>query len=136
VIDCETSLLFFFEKLDNCEHTTFELLAMVALSDDKQARPEHADHVEIHWKENAVHEKELRDAEALREVAPEIPLREVLEAHGDEDSRAVKKLMRKVDFRLITILALIYIWAYIDRSNLGNVCALPDISGNHTIASR
>jgi hypothetical protein len=59
----------------------------------------------------AVHEKELRDAEALRELAPDIPLREALEAQTAADQLRLKEIMRNVDFRQISILALVYIWA-------------------------
>ncbi|KAI5479970.1 hypothetical protein MNV49_002260 [Pseudohyphozyma bogoriensis] len=36
------------------------------------------------------------------------------------NSDAKKKLMRKVDFRVLTVLTLIYLVAYVDRSNIGN----------------
>ncbi|KAK6385773.1 hypothetical protein LTS17_001345 [Exophiala oligosperma] len=93
---------------------------MVYTSDVKQARPEHGEYAEESSEAQATYEKELRDAEALREHAPDIPLREAMEAQTLADQRRLKKIMRKVDFRQITILALVYIWAYIDRSNLGN----------------
>lgn len=51
-----------------------------------------------------------------------------MEAQTLADQRRLKKIMRKVDFRQITILALVYIWAYIDRSNLGNVSWLFSLS--------
>lgn len=50
-----------------------------------------------------------------------IPMREVLEAHLDEDPQIVKRIKRKVDLRLVPMLSLLYMWAFIDRSNLGNV---------------
>lgn len=96
---------------------------MADITATKQAHPEHGEHVDAveSWEMKAVHEKELRDAEALHALAPDIPLREVMEAHLEEDQKRVKKIIRKVDFRQIPILALVYIWAYIDRTNLGNV---------------
>lgn len=101
---------------------------MATVSSTKGGQSEHREDVKMSWEEGAVQEKEIRDAEAMRETAPGIPFKEVIEAHAEEDSQRVKKLKRKIDFRLITILALIYIWAYIDRSNLGNVCPHPSIS--------
>lgn len=38
-----------------------------------------------------------------------------------EDEHRVSKLVRKVDTRLVLILALLYITSFLDRSNLGNV---------------
>lgn len=98
---------------------------MAAVSSTKRGQSEHHEEIKMSWEEGAVWEREIRDAEAMRETAPDIPFKEVIEAHAEEDSKRVKKLIRKIDFRLITILALIYIWAYIDRSNLGNVCSHP-----------
>lgn len=94
---------------------------MASNVETKEALGRLSEHHEGSKEEDAIHDKQQRDAEALHDRAPGIPFREVLEAHADEDQRRVKKLMRKIDFRLITILALIYVWAYIDRSNLGNV---------------
>ncbi|KAK5192635.1 hypothetical protein LTR99_009611 [Exophiala xenobiotica] len=94
---------------------------MAGVPEIKRVRPQHEEYMEDSPEAQAIHEKELRDAEALRELAPDIPLREALEAQTAADQIRLKKIMRKVDFRQISILALVYIWAYIDRSNLGNV---------------
>jgi hypothetical protein len=61
-----------------------------------------------------------RDAETLEDKY-HIPMKEVLESHLDEDAKKVRRIMRKVDLRLVPILSLLYMWAFIDRSNLGNV---------------
>lgn len=45
----------------------------------------------------------------------------VFETHLIEDRRRLHTLVRKVDIRLVLILALLYITAFLDRSNLGNV---------------
>ena len=68
-----------------------------------------------------IDEKRHRDALALHDIAPDIPLQEVLDSRADEDPKAVRRLVRKIDIRLVPILALLYTWAFIDRGNLGNV---------------
>ena len=65
--------------------------------------------------------KELRDAEEMRRIAPDIPIKEALEAHLDEDEKHVRRIRRRVDLRLVAMLSLIYTFAFIDRGNLGNV---------------
>lgn len=50
-----------------------------------------------------------------------VPVREVLAAHLDEDPKIVRRIRWKVDLRLVPMLSLLYMWAFIDRSNLGNV---------------
>lgn len=74
-----------------------------------------------HFLEDQVAQKEHEDAIALEHIAPEIPLQEVMNAHLDEDKKRVRRLLWKIDLRLVTILALIYVFAFIDRGNLGNV---------------
>ncbi|MCJ1301813.1 hypothetical protein MMC08_004614 [Hypocenomyce scalaris] len=64
--------------------------------------------------------KELRDAEEMRRIAPDIPIKEALEAHLDEDEKHVRRIRRRVDLRLVAMLSLIYTFAFIDRGNLGN----------------
>lgn len=67
-----------------------------------------------------ISEREQHDAAEL-ERKYHIPLQAVLDAHLEEDPKAVLKVMRKVDMRLVPMLSLLYMWAFIDRSNLGNV---------------
>lgn len=64
--------------------------------------------------------QEERDVDELQEKY-HVPVREVLQDHLDEDPAMVRKIMRKVDLRLVPMLSLLYMWAFIDRSNLGNV---------------
>ncbi|KAF2093360.1 MFS general substrate transporter [Rhizodiscina lignyota] len=47
-------------------------------------------------------------------------MREALESHLDEDAARVRRILWKVDLRLVPMLSLLYMWAFIDRSNLGN----------------
>ncbi|KAH0837116.1 hypothetical protein AYO21_04577 [Fonsecaea monophora] len=90
-------------------------------SDDVETpSTEQHEHSENKWQAIAAEAKAVEDAKTFHELAPDIPLREVLESHADEDKKRVRRIMRKVDFRLVSILALVYIWAFIDRSNLGN----------------
>lgn len=89
----------------------------MAGDDSKAPKPEEIEHQQ----HDAIRQHELRDAEALRAIHPEIPLEEVLESHTELDSKRVKRIIRKLDFRLISILGLVYVWAFIDRGNLGNV---------------
>ena len=71
-------------------------------------------------KADIITEQENQDADEL-ERKYHIPLKAALESHLEEDSKAVRKVIRKVDFRLVPMLALLYMWAFIDRANLGNV---------------
>jgi hypothetical protein len=84
------------------------------------------DHVEDSHKPTVLGDmmphKEQRDAETIEEKY-HIPMKAVLESQLDQDPKKVKRIMRKVDLRLIPILSLLYMWAFVDRSNLGNVCA-------------
>ena len=54
------------------------------------------------------------------ELAQELPIREVMEHHLDEDPKRIARIRRRVDLRLTLMLALLYLWAFIDRANLGN----------------
>ncbi|KAJ9611505.1 hypothetical protein H2200_004689 [Cladophialophora chaetospira] len=80
-------------------------------------------HVEDAEKRNQlvdiIAQQEQHDADEL-ERKYHIPLKAVLESHLEEDPKAVRKVMRKVDLRLVPMLSLLYMWAFIDRSNLGN----------------
>ncbi|KIY01560.1 uncharacterized protein Z520_03112 [Fonsecaea multimorphosa CBS 102226] len=66
-----------------------------------------------------ISEQEQHDADEL-EQKYHIPLKAVLESHLEEDPKTVRKVMRKVDLRLVPMLSLLYMWAFIDRANLGN----------------
>ena len=68
-----------------------------------------ADHVEDF--EKAVDEKILD---------PELHVKEAIRDEADLDDVVVKKLIRKVDYRLIPPLAFLYAIALIDRNNLPN----------------
>ena len=50
-----------------------------------------------------------------------IHLNDAIQAGVDKDEARVKKIIRKVDFRMVPILGLLYMWALIDRVNLPNV---------------
>ncbi len=65
-------------------------------------------------------EQEQRDADEI-EKKYALPMREVLERHLEENQLLVRRMRRKVDFRLVPMLSLLYMWAFIDRANLGNV---------------
>ena len=74
---------------------------------------------QLHIKD-LISEQVQQDADEL-EQKYHIPLKAVLESHLEEDPKTVRKVMRKVDLRLVPMLSLLYMWAFIDRSNLGNV---------------
>ena len=59
-------------------------------------------------------------------IASELPMKEVMESHMDEDEDRVKKIVRKVDIRLVGVLEILYVTAFLDRSNLGNVSYASD----------
>jgi hypothetical protein len=67
-----------------------------------------------------ISQQQQQDAEQLQEKY-HIPMKAVLESHLEEDAKTVRKVMRKVDLRLVPMLSLLYMWAFIDRANLGNV---------------
>ncbi|TEB30661.1 MFS general substrate transporter [Coprinellus micaceus] len=48
------------------------------------------------------------------------PRRARLSAHDDFNTPEDKRLVRKIDFRLIPILTLLYLLSFLDRSNIGN----------------
>ncbi|KAK5231482.1 hypothetical protein LTR96_009381 [Exophiala xenobiotica] len=66
-----------------------------------------------------ISQQQQQDAEQLQEKY-HIPMKAVLESHLEEDAKTVRKVMRKVDLRLVPMLSLLYMWAFIDRANLGN----------------
>lgn len=51
----------------------------------------------------------------------DIHLNDAIQAEIDKDEQRVKQIIRKVDFRMVPILGLLYMWALIDRVNLPNV---------------
>lgn len=78
---------------------------------------------------NMEHVEERGGAETARSaVASEIPIKEVIEAHMDEDESRIKKIRRKVDIRLVGVLAALYVTAFLDRANLGNVSRAASLS--------
>ena len=62
--------------------------------------------------ENAVDKSNLDD---------HIHLNEAIQAEIDKDEKRVRKIIRKVDYRMVPILGLLYMWALIDRVNLPNI---------------
>lgn len=46
---------------------------------------------------------------------------EVLASQLDGEEKKIKRIVRKLDFRLVLTLAVLYVWAFIDRGNLANV---------------
>ena len=94
------------------------------MADSTETKDSAMHHVEETHKraplEDILRQREQRDAEELQEKY-HIPMKEVLESHLDQNPTAVRKVMRKVDLRLVPMLSLLYMWAFIDRSNLGNV---------------
>ena len=69
-------------------------------------------------------EKQL-EADSLRETNTEIQLEDAADAQATLDSKAVGRLLRKIDMRLIPTLAFLYAIALIDRGNLPNVGVAP-----------
>ena len=49
-----------------------------------------------------------------------IHLNDAIHAEIDKDEKRVRQIIRKVDFRMVPILGLLYMWALIDRVNLPN----------------
>ncbi|OAG04596.1 MFS general substrate transporter [Paraphaeosphaeria sporulosa] len=50
-----------------------------------------------------------------------IHLNDAIRAETDRDEKRVRKIIRRVDFRMVPILGLLYMWALIDRVNLPNI---------------
>jgi hypothetical protein len=57
-----------------------------------------------------------------------IHLNDAIQAEIDKDEKRVRRIIRKVDFRMVPILGLLYMWALIDRVNLPNVSELSSAS--------
>ncbi|CAM1510773.1 Fc.00g082860.m01.CDS01 [Cosmosporella sp. VM-42] len=71
--------------------------------------------------DNMEHVEDRTSAGSIRApIASQLPMKEVMESHMDEDEERVKKIVRKVDIRLVGVLAILYVTAFLDRSNLGN----------------
>lgn len=71
--------------------------------------------------ENPTEVLKLEEARARTSVENDIPVREVLENHLDEDPKRLGRIRRKIDLRLTVMLAVLYTTAFLDRANLGNV---------------
>ncbi|KFX92673.1 hypothetical protein V490_05250 [Pseudogymnoascus sp. VKM F-3557] len=91
------------------------------MSETTESKVDKISHVEDAHRDNynIVSQREQRNAQAVEEKY-HIPIKEVMESHLDEDLKKVKRIRRKVDLRLVPIISLLYMWAFIDRSNLGN----------------
>lgn len=59
-----------------------------------------------------------------------IHLNEAIQKEIDKDEKRVRRIIRKVDFRMIPVLGLLYMWALIDRVNLPNI----QIAGMYRLA--
>ena len=57
----------------------------------------------------------------LEKTDTETQLENVLDAQANFDSKEVRRILRKIDIRLIPTLAFLYAIALIDRGNLPNV---------------
>jgi hypothetical protein len=55
---------------------------------------------------------------------PALHVNETLLQVADQDTAAVKRVIRKVDWRLVPMLGLLYSWAPIDRVNLPAVSTI------------
>jgi len=80
-------------------------------------KPKHAFHVEDGSFPQKIHE----DAPAAHHGMPNALTQQALASHLDEDEKRIKRIFRRLDLRLVLMLALLYVWAFIDRGNLGNV---------------
>ena len=58
-----------------------------------------------------------------------IHLNDAIQTEIDKDEKRVRRIIRKVDLRMVPILGLLYMWALIDRVNLPNI----QIAGKRTI---
>ena len=91
------------------------------MSQNKMGDMHHVEETHHAAVEDLLARQEEHDAAMIQEKY-HIPMKEVLQSHLDQDPAVVKRVMRKVDLRLMPMLALLYMWAFIDRANLGNVC--------------
>lgn len=63
----------------------------------------------------------LEGAQRRSSIGDDIPVQEVLDNHLDEDPKRIARIRRRVDLRLTLMLAVLYLFAFLDRANLGNV---------------
>lgn len=76
-----------------------------------------AEHAEGDLEASRIHEK----LHNRSDVAKDLPLEEALTSHLDDDPKRLRRIRRRVDARLTIMLAVLYLFAFIDRANLGNV---------------
>lgn len=70
-------------------------------------------------KPDAAHFEEPVDIHGL--VVDRRHEQELLAARLEGEDKKIKRIVRRLDLRLVLMLALLYVWAFIDRGNLGNV---------------
>jgi hypothetical protein len=81
---------------------------------------------EGHEKSGTSHHESDKDEKSPNAAETQLRLAR-LEAAADqgeddeENGRRIRRIYRSVDLRLILTLAILYVWAYIDRGNLANV---------------
>ena len=78
------------------------------------------DHVPNEKGHTSRHVEDLQGAVKDEMFDPEVQMREALHNEIDLDNEVVKKLIRKIDYRLIPPLAFLYAIALVDRNNLPN----------------
>jgi len=84
------------------------------------AEKEYGNEVEYGSEEKRTGVEPLPDSsttEGLRTVDAGLPANQVI---AELDEAEGRRVMRKIDFRLVPLLALLYLIAYVDRSNIGN----------------
>ncbi|KAI1619932.1 major facilitator superfamily domain-containing protein [Exophiala viscosa] len=92
----------------------------MATANSKTTSLDHVEDTHTHGQQEDIIRQQLQhDAKELEEKY-HIPIQAVLESHREEDPAVVRKVIRKVDLRLVPMLSVLYMWAFIDRSNLGN----------------
>ncbi|KAJ9615185.1 hypothetical protein H2200_001259 [Cladophialophora chaetospira] len=63
----------------------------------------------------------VENKQNLEDLAPDRQHeQEVLAAQLQGEEQKIKRIVRKLDFRLVLTLAVLYVWAFIDRGNLAN----------------
>jgi len=108
----------------------------MATANAKTTSLDHVEDTHPHGQQEDIIRQQLQhDAKELEEKY-HIPIQAILESHREEDPAAVRKVMRKVDLRLVPMLSVLYMWAFIDRSNLGNVSCVPSKDGESLLSLR
>lgn len=79
--------------------------------------------------DNAFHieHQEARTSTEMKELAVHREHeQQILASQLEGNENKIRKLRRRLDSRLVLTLAVLYLWAFIDRANLGNVriCSL------------